>query len=91
LPLAETQTGYVLALYMNLVPKNVRKSAGARLAAMIEKNDGRLATGFSSEECSCAYAPRSHLRVIPKDLLPAPVPTYPIVFLHASHLPLTRE
>ena len=43
---AETQTGYVLALYMDLMPENLRKQAGDRLAALIEKNGGRLATGF---------------------------------------------
>ncbi len=43
---AETQTGYVLAIYMQLVPNELRKSVGDRLVAMIEENGGRMATGF---------------------------------------------
>ena len=45
-PFVETQTGYVLALYMGLVPENLRQQAADRLASMIEANHGLLGTGF---------------------------------------------
>ena len=42
----DTQTGYVLALHMNLMPSELRAKAAAKLAAKIERNHGLLATGF---------------------------------------------
>jgi alpha-L-rhamnosidase len=42
----DTQTGYVLALHMNLLPAELRDKAAAKLAAKIEANNGMLATGF---------------------------------------------
>jgi alpha-L-rhamnosidase len=42
----DTQTGYVLALHMNLLPGDLRAKAAAKLAAKIEANHGMLATGF---------------------------------------------
>ncbi|MDE3104713.1 MAG: family 78 glycoside hydrolase catalytic domain [Acidobacteriota bacterium] len=42
----ETQTGYVLALYMRLVPDALRQAAAAKLVAKIEANHGLLGTGF---------------------------------------------
>ena len=42
----DTQTGYVLALHMNLLPENLRAAAAKRLADKIEANHGMLATGF---------------------------------------------
>jgi alpha-L-rhamnosidase len=42
----DTQTGYVLALHMNLVPQSVRAQAAQKLADKIEANHGLLATGF---------------------------------------------
>ncbi|HEY0759277.1 MAG TPA: family 78 glycoside hydrolase catalytic domain [Acidisarcina sp.] len=41
-----TQTGYALALYMKLVPVELRAAAGDRLVTLIHANDDRLATGF---------------------------------------------
>jgi alpha-L-rhamnosidase len=43
---ADTQTGYVLALHMNLVPEPLRAAAAQKLADKIEANHGLLATGF---------------------------------------------
>ncbi len=43
---AETQTGYVLALHMDLLPQELRKAAAERLVGMIEKNNWLLGTGF---------------------------------------------
>ena len=42
----DTQTGYVLALHMNLVPDALRAAAARRLAAKIEANHNLLGTGF---------------------------------------------
>jgi alpha-L-rhamnosidase len=42
----DTQTGYVLALHMNLLPKSVRAAAAQKLVNKIEANHGMLATGF---------------------------------------------
>jgi alpha-L-rhamnosidase len=42
----DTQTGYVLALHMDLVPEALRAKAAQKLADKIEANHGLLATGF---------------------------------------------
>jgi len=42
----DTQTGYVLALHMNLLPDSLRAAAAQKLADKIEANHGLLATGF---------------------------------------------
>ena len=42
----ETQTGYVLALHMGLVPAHLRAQASANLVAAIAREDWHLATGF---------------------------------------------
>ncbi len=42
----ETQTGYVLALHMNLLPDTLRQAAAARLVELIQKNNWMLGTGF---------------------------------------------
>jgi len=43
---AETQTGYVLALHMNLLPEAMRPLAAKRLVDRIAANEYRLGTGF---------------------------------------------
>jgi alpha-L-rhamnosidase len=42
----DTQTGYVLALHMNLVPQDLRAAVAQRLVDKIEANHGLLGTGF---------------------------------------------
>jgi alpha-L-rhamnosidase len=42
----ETQTGYVLALHMNLLPNSLRSVAAKRLVDRLEANHWRLGTGF---------------------------------------------
>jgi alpha-L-rhamnosidase len=42
----DTQTGYVLALHMNLLPDELRPIVGKRLVDKIAANGWRLATGF---------------------------------------------
>ena len=41
-----TQTGYVLALHMNLLPEELRTAAAQKLVDKIEANRGLLSTGF---------------------------------------------
>lgn len=45
-PDGATQTGYVLALHMNLLPENLRAAAAKKLAEKIEANHDLLGTGF---------------------------------------------
>ncbi len=42
----DTQTGYVLALHMSLIPENLRAAAAQKLVDKIEANHGLLGTGF---------------------------------------------
>jgi alpha-L-rhamnosidase len=42
----DTQTGYVLALHMNLVPGELRAAVAQKLVTKIEGNKGLLGTGF---------------------------------------------
>ena len=42
----ETQTAYVLALHMKLLPDNLRPAAASRLVEMIQENHWLLGTGF---------------------------------------------
>src|SRR3984893_17805887 len=42
----ETQTGYVIALHMNLLPESLRSVAAKRLVDRLEANHWRLGTGF---------------------------------------------
>lgn len=42
----DTQTGYVLALHMNLLPDALRAAAAQKLADKIEASHGLLSTGF---------------------------------------------
>jgi alpha-L-rhamnosidase len=42
----DTQTGYVLALHMNLVPDSMRSAVAQKLVDKIEANHGLLGTGF---------------------------------------------
>jgi alpha-L-rhamnosidase len=41
-----TQTAYAMALYMDLLPENMQRPAGDKLAALIQENNGVLSTGF---------------------------------------------
>lgn len=42
----DTQTGYVLALHMNLIPQSLRATAAKRLVGKIHANHDLLGTGF---------------------------------------------
>ena len=42
----EFQTAYVLPLYLNIFPENVRAKAAENLVQLVEKNDYKIGTGF---------------------------------------------
>lgn len=42
----EFQTAYVLPLYLNIFPENVRAKAAENLVHLVEKNDYKIGTGF---------------------------------------------
>jgi len=44
--LKESQTGYVLAIHMNLLPEALRAKAAEHLLKLLEANNWRLGTGF---------------------------------------------
>ncbi len=49
----DTQTCYVLALHMNLLPAEQRPWAAAHLVRLIEENDWHLSTGFAGVSYLC--------------------------------------
>ena len=46
--LGDTQAGYALALYLDLVPENLKAQSFAKLVATIDRRNGVLTTGFHS-------------------------------------------
>lgn len=42
----EFQTAYVLPLYLNMFPENVKAKAAENLVKLVEKNDYKISTGF---------------------------------------------
>ena len=42
----EFQTAYVLPLYLNMFPENVKAKAAEKLVKLVEKNDYKIGTGF---------------------------------------------
>jgi alpha-L-rhamnosidase len=82
---AETQTGYVLAIHMRLLPDNLRKAAGDRLAAMIEANGGRLSTGFlGTPYLLAALTDTGHPDVAYKLLLSTEYPSWGYLVKHGA-------
>ncbi len=49
----DTQTAYVLALYMNLIPDKFRKRAASTLERKLKENDYHLKTGFVGTPLLC--------------------------------------
>lgn len=50
-PLPNTQTGYLLPLYFDLLPDSLRASAVEKLVILIRNNQDHLATGFLGTPC----------------------------------------
>ncbi len=49
----DTQTGYLLALHMDLLPEGLRSAAAEHLVRTIEREDWHLATGFAGVGYLC--------------------------------------
>ena len=82
---AETQTGYVLAIYMRLVPDELRKASADRLVAMIQSNRGRLATGFlGTPYLHAALTDTGHQDVAYKLLLSTEYPSWGYLVKHGA-------
>ncbi|MDE7045660.1 MAG: alpha-L-rhamnosidase, partial [Acetatifactor sp.] len=50
---AQTQTAHILALHFDLVPEAFREKTAARLAELLEKENGHLVTGFVGTPYFC--------------------------------------
>src|SRR5262249_30283993 len=71
-----TQTAYVLALHMRLVPDELREAAVGRLAGAIASEDWRLTTGFAGvgyllPVLSANGHTRTAYRLLEQDALPS--------------------
>ena len=81
----DTQTGYVLALHMNLVPQSVRAQAAQRLADKIEANHGLLATGFLGTPYLLEELTRSgHLKLAYQLLMNTEYPSWGYLVDHGA-------
>jgi alpha-L-rhamnosidase len=81
----ETQTGYVLAINMNLLPESLRKVAGQRLADRIAANKGQLGTGFlGTPYLLAALTDTGHLDVAYHLLLDTKYPSWGYLVEHGA-------
>jgi alpha-L-rhamnosidase len=81
----ETQTGYVLAINMNLLPESLRKVAGQRLADRIAGNKGQLGTGFlGTPYLLAALTDTGHLDVAYHLLLDTDYPSWGYLVEHGA-------
>jgi alpha-L-rhamnosidase len=81
----ETQTGYVLAINMNLLPESLRKTAGQRLADRISANHGQLGTGFlGTPYLLAALTDTGHLDVAYHLLLDTNYPSWGYLVEHGA-------
>ena len=81
----ETQTGYVLAIHMNLLPESLRKEAGQRLADRIAANHGQLGTGFlGTPYLLAALTDTGHLDVAYHLLLDTKYPSWGYLVEHGA-------
>jgi len=81
----ETQTGYVLALHMDLLPLSLRAAAGNRLVARLEGNQWRLGTGFlGTPYLLSALADTGHADVAYRLLLSTEYPSWGYLIDHGA-------
>jgi len=81
----ETQTGYVLAINMDLLPQNLRAAAGKKLVERIEKNNGRLGTGFlGTPYLLAALTDTGHLDTAYRLLLSTEYPSWGYLVDHGA-------
>lgn len=73
----DSQTGYVLAIGMNLLPGGLRAKAADRLVANVERHDWHLATGFlGTPDLLPALSDTGHLEVAYRLLLNDTYPSW---------------
>ncbi|HEY4047396.1 MAG TPA: family 78 glycoside hydrolase catalytic domain [Acidobacteriaceae bacterium] len=81
----DTQTGYVLALHMRLVPDSLRSALGAKLVGKIEANSSRLATGFlGTPYLLSALVDTGHADVAYRLLLNTDYPSWGYLVAHGA-------
>jgi alpha-L-rhamnosidase len=81
----DTQTGYVLALHMNLVPEEMRGTVAARLTKKIEANHGLLNTGFVGTPYLLEELTKTgHTRLAYDVLLNSGIPSWGYVIAHGA-------
>lgn len=83
--LRESQTGYVLALHMNLLPQELRAKAGERLVRLIEANHWHLGTGFlGTPYLLAALTETGHSEVAFRLLLSTEYPSWGYLVAHGA-------
>jgi alpha-L-rhamnosidase len=81
----ETQTGYVLALHMNLLPDSIRGVAAKRLVDRLEANQWRLGTGFlGTPYLLSALTDTGHVDVAYRLLLSTEYPSWGYLVEHGA-------
>jgi len=81
----DTQTGYVLALYMNLVPASLRQAAGEKLVGKLEANGWKLGTGFlGTPYLLAALVDTGHVDVAYRLLLNTEYPSWGYLVDHGA-------
>jgi alpha-L-rhamnosidase len=81
----ETQTGYVLALNMNLLPETLRSAAAKRLVERLEANHWKLGTGFlGTPYLLAALADTGHADVAYRLLLNTEYPSWGYLIEHGA-------
>lgn len=84
-PSGDTQTGYVLALYMHLVPESLRAAAADRLVQKLKENGWRLGTGFLGTPYLLAVlADTGHADVAYRLLLSTEYPSWGYLVTHGA-------
>ena len=84
-PSGDTQTGYVLALYMRLVPESLRAAAANRLVQKLQENGWRLGTGFLGTPYLLAVlADTGHADVAYRLLLSTEYPSWGYLVTHGA-------
>lgn len=85
IPSGDTQTGYVLALYMRLVPDSLRAAAATRLVDKLRANGWRLGTGFLGTPYLLAVlADTGHADVAYRLLLTTQYPSWGYLVTHGA-------
>ena len=81
----ETQTGYVLAINMNLLPDSLRAAAAKRLVDRLEANHWRLGTGFlGTPYLLAALTDTGHADVAYRLLLSTEYPSWGYLVEHGA-------